>query len=113
MTLPPFLRPLRFSLGIPLGLTTLLALLMQPGVAAMLAWPFGPWAGLLFGHSDCTLGNQAPAPYAVLALVGAVALAGPMLARDQPWRGLTHALVSVWAVAWGGAALLSVANTLI
>ena len=78
---------------------------------SLLAPVLGPWAGLLYGHEDCTLGNLQP--LASWTLLGSLPLAaaGLYLGRDtraRPFALLAFVLViALWCVF----ALLSVLNT--
>ena len=52
-------RAIALAVGVPMALALPLcaAPRFEPGSA--LARLFGPWAGLLYGHSDCTMGSVA------------------------------------------------------
>lgn len=106
----------RWILGLsgllPLAGTIVLSFLMRGEAGALLTPVFGPWAGLLFGHSDCTLGNVAPLPSLALAAFGALSLAGAWLRRGRRGQAALLVCVLTWAAGWDLAALLSVANTL-
>jgi len=100
------------GVGLPLGVVEVMSLFMRPEPGSVLAPLFGPWAGLLYGHSDCTMGNQAPVASVVLLVLGGAALAGAARAER---RGVFASLMSLSVascVCWGLAALLSIANTL-
>jgi hypothetical protein len=88
------------------------ALLVHPEPASLLVPFFGPWAGVLYGHWECTLAAGHPWGLAAvaLALVGAAALAWR---RGGILRGLAGGLLGALLLAWFAAALLSGANTLV
>ena len=101
-------RRLALALGIPAALAAFWCLLMQPEAQSVVAPLFGPWAGHLYGHDDCTLASAAPS----LAW-GGIAFVG--LALFVVWRAPHRAVEWICAVlgslVWSAMAALSVANT--
>ena len=100
------------AVGVPLVAAGVLALLMRPEVNSLLAPLFGPWAGWLYGHSDCTLGNQAPGAAGGMVLLGIGALVGLVRVQTGVWHLLTVVVACTWTVGWELSALASIANTL-
>jgi hypothetical protein len=108
------MKAVGLALALPVVASAVWCSLMRTEVVSPLAPFCGPWAGLLYGHSDCTLGNGAP----LWSWLGAAALA---LAGLLAWRTngspsklrRIGAAVGVVAAAshWCWLALLSVANT--
>jgi len=99
------------AFAFPFGIAVVLCFLFRPGPGALLAPALGPWAGVVFGHWDCTMAHQLPVlSYALLAL-GAAALASFLRIPRQPWRSLLFTVVVLWAAAWEAASVLSVLNT--
>jgi hypothetical protein len=89
-----------------------LSFAMQPEPGAVAAPLLGPWAGIAFGHSDCTLGNQIPGASLGLAALGV--LLAVCLGRSKGHHGARVVVLSlglVWVAAWEFSALLSVLNT--
>jgi len=107
-------RWLLFALGLPVVATAVWCTLMRTEIVSPLAPLCGPWAGLLYGHSDCTLGNVAP----LWSWLGTAAL---LLAGLLTWRARRSpskvrrigagVLLVAAATHWCWLALLSVANT--
>ena len=93
--------------GIPAGLTGLLCLLLRQEPAAILAPVLGPWAGMAFGHLDCTMGTVLPLPSVLLAVVRP-----GLLYLWQQHGGRWLWAVLLWDLPWLAAALLSVLNSL-
>lgn len=101
---------------LPLVLAAMLCARLRPAPQACLAPLLGPWAGLLHGHSDCTLARTAPGlalwtSAALLAgLVAAASVrARPFLDRRRlAWLGFTWATL----LAWYASAILSIVNSL-
>lgn len=84
---------------------------MQPRLFSFCAPLLGPWAGHLFGHSDCTLAHAAPGwSFAAVVLVASAAFAVWGISPRR--RFLRIVVVANAALIWSVAALLSVANTL-
>lgn len=100
-----------FGFGLPLGLALAGCLLMRPEAGSLLAPAFGPWAGLLYGHRDCTFASFAPvAAFALLAL-GAGSLVALVRLRPGARRAVALWVMGLWSVAWELTALVSVLNT--
>jgi hypothetical protein len=97
------------AFGLPLALAATCALLIRLELVSLLAPLFGPWAGVLYGHHECTLARSVPLTATLVAL-GIAALAGAVFLRGA-WRTAFVGAGAVWAVAWELAALLSVVNT--
>lgn len=109
------LRAPLLCVAIPLAISSVLSLLLRTEPAALLAALSGPFAGLLFGHSDCTFVTVAPAWSALggasllIAVFTSVRLhASPRAAA----RRASHALLALATSHWALLGLLSVANTL-
>jgi hypothetical protein len=104
-------RTLALAIGVPLLLALPLCALLRPELGSALAPAFGPWAGHLYGHSDCTMAHAAPAASLTLAaLAGALGVGLALVHRRGAVLGLA-VLSAIWSLCWSGAALLSVVNT--
>ena len=101
----------RVGFGLPLILALLLCLLMRPEPGSVLAPAFGPWAGLLYGHSECTMASVFPAVAIALLALGVACLLGIRGRLPGVGRALALWATGLWAVAWEFTALLSVVNT--
>lgn len=111
-------RELRVPLlcvGAPFFFCTLMACAARPEPLSAVAPVFGPFAGWLFGHSDCTMATVAP----VWSGLGAFALIAALLAsarfhasQHRTRRRLSHAALALAAIHWALLAALSIANTL-
>jgi len=101
----------RIGFGLPLALVLLLCVLMQPEPGSVLAPAFGPWAGLLYGHSECTMASVFPAVAIALLALGVACLLGIRGRLPGVGRALALWATGLWAVAWELNALLSVVNT--
>jgi hypothetical protein len=108
--------PTRFSRGIRLALLLPAAVggfgstLLQPDWFSPFAPVLGPWAGFLYGHSDCTLANAAPAWAAVAVALGLCAL-GAIFVAPTRFHWMRIAITANAAAVWSAAAWLSVVNT--
>jgi hypothetical protein len=98
--------------AVPLVLATVWSLLLRPELVSLLAPLFGPWAGHLYGHQECTLASATPEVTIAAVALGALALASLALARGRVPRLLAWALAGAWTILWTGMAVLSVLNTL-
>ncbi len=83
---------------------------MQPHWFSPFAPVLGPWAGFLYGHSDCTLANAAPA-WAAVAVALALCALGAIFLAPTRFRWTRIALTANAAAVWCAAAWLSVVNT--
>ncbi len=101
----------RLGFAIPLGLTVMLSMLMRPEAGSLLAPAFGPWAGLLYGHSDCTMASVFPVVAFALVALGAVSILAVRRLNRGRARSVALWVTGLWAVAWEIMALLSVVNT--
>jgi hypothetical protein len=103
---------LALGFGLPAALLVAFSLVVHAVPGSLLVPVFGPWAGMLYGHSNCTMGNQMPVASIALCVVGALALSATLLT----WRRAAFPFVAgatmLWAVAWQLMALASVLNTL-
>ncbi len=99
------------ALALPYGATATLSLIGRPEVGSFLAPLLGPWAGLAFGHADCTLATILPLPSLALAVLGGVALSGAFRSRRRRTFVPFAILTVTWALAWCLAALVSVVNS--
>jgi len=87
-------------------------LAMRPEPASLLAPPLGPWAGIAYGHHDCTMAAMLPGWTRAVVALGVVALAACIFGRRTRMRGVLPFLVTLWTAAWVALAWLSVVNTL-
>ena len=71
--------------GFPVIAVAVLASLIRPDLVSPLAPLLGPWAGSLYGHSDCTMGSVLPVSSGLLVGLGLLLVA---LGRLGPGEGL-------------------------
>lgn len=101
------------AFGVPFAVALGWCVLLRPEVGSVIAPVFGPWAGHVYGHSDCTIASNAPGFSVALVALGAGSLVGVWLMRGRRGRSAVVAVAALWAVVWEIAALLSVLNTTI
>ncbi|MEM7205019.1 MAG: hypothetical protein AAF628_32495 [Planctomycetota bacterium] len=77
---------------------------------ALLGPIFGPWAGLLVGHYECTMGTVRPAASITLAVIAGPILGTAWLARPPLVRNVMLGATALWAAAWCSFAVLSFIN---
>jgi len=105
-------RPItRIALVAPVLLAMVACFLMQPQPAALAAPLLGPWAGLAFGHMDCTLAAQFPIGSFALLGSGVLAFFGRLRASNDTVRTVLDVLLLLWLTIWCAFAVLSVLNT--
>jgi len=100
------------ALGIPLLLGWIGLGLLRPELASAVGPLLGPWAGVAYGHGECSMASVKPLASAVVTAFGLVAGAGLFLARRRGPQTLALLVAAVWGLAWVGMAGYSVANTL-
>jgi hypothetical protein len=99
------------AFALPFGLAAVLCLVARPAAASLVAPALGPWAGVLYGHQDCTLGSVLPALSLGIAGAGAVLLVTLRSLRPGTWHTVVLVAAALWALAWETAALISVVNS--
>lgn len=102
------------ALAVPAALAVAGCLLVRPEPASLIAPLLGPWAGLAYGHSDCTLGNQVPAWswLSGVALVCSVPTAIQLQRSERAAvRRTALATVVLLGFQWFAMAWLSAVNT--
>jgi hypothetical protein len=103
----------RIASVLPFALGACSTLLLRPVVASFLAPLAGPWAGLLYGHSDCTMANTLPVPSFTAVGLGITIGCGLVFAgAESRWRHAWRAGLVAWGLLWNVLAALSVVNTL-
>ena len=95
---------------LPFAALLLICVVARPRIGAFVAPFLGPWAGVAYGHYDCTMGHAAPLPSFGLAVFGAASGVGLVLARGANGRTLALSALVVWALGWELAAFLSFVN---
>ena len=90
------------------AIAALLALLVRPAWASLLAPLAGPWAGHLYGHADCTLASLNPGASLIALGVLPVVIAVALVGRRRVAAGVPLLL---WSLAWSGLAWLSAVNS--
>jgi hypothetical protein len=108
----PGWSPLWIAPLVPLALGLVLSFALRREPSALVAPLLGPWAGLVFGHHECTMAVALPAWSAAACASGVAVLAAAVLLRRGGARGLIPFVATLWALLWVGLALLSVLNTL-
>jgi hypothetical protein len=84
---------------------------MRPELPTLITPVLGPWAGIVFGHQECTMANAAPEHSMVVIAFAFVVAAAWVFLRGTVARILVPALAAIWAVGWSALALFSVINT--
>lgn len=95
-----------WATGVPYAFAVGLSLLIRTEPGSLIAPAFGPWAGIVFGHSCCTMGTFFP-----LGSIGLVAIGGAVIYLYARFRGGWLTGVVLWELPWLCAALLSVLNS--
>ena len=80
------------------------------GPAGLLGPVVGPWAGLLVGHHDCTMGTLYPAQSIGLGLAALPIFGLAVWGRRNGVQWGMAGVGLVWALAWCAAAMLSFIN---
>ena len=101
----------RLGFGLSFGFVLVTCLLLRPESVSLVAPVLGPWAGVLYGHHECTLATQWPTATYVLVITGVALVIGILTLRGRPSHQWVLTGTALWAVAWETTALLSVANT--
>lgn len=115
--LPWFLRVPRATLwcvAIPYALAMIGCLLARPEIGAFVAPLLGPWGGVPFGHSDCTMASALPGPSAFAVGWLALSLLLSWFLRATPSHFLriaSHTSLALAATIWCGLAWLSAVNS--
>lgn len=114
---PWFLRTPRVTLkcvAIPYALATVGCLLARPEIGAFVAPLLGPWGGVAFGHSDCTMANALPGPSAFAVGWLALSLLLSWFLRATPSQFLrvaSHVSLALAATCWCALAWFSAVNS--
>lgn len=97
-------------LGAPALLCVLTFVLAGPDLASLLAPWLGPFAGMVWGHADCTMWNQSRgAAIAAIALgLGSLALFVVADRRKGPLAALIPG--ALWSLVWCALATISALN---
>ncbi|MCY3002870.1 MAG: hypothetical protein NTV21_13800 [Planctomycetota bacterium] len=115
--LPRFLRVPRVTLqcvAIPYALATVGCLLARPEIGAFVAPLLGPWGGVPFGHSECTMASALPGPSAFAVGWLALSLLLSWFLRATPssfLRIASHTSLALAATCWCALAWFSAANS--
>lgn len=104
-------RGWRIAWLVPLVVCLAWSLLMRPEFASLGAPLFGPWAGYLYGHRECTLATVLPGWSFTLLGGGALALVAYPRARAAVPRILLATWIVAWSLAWSAFGVLSVLNS--
>lgn len=107
----PLGRAAQLGWLLPWLAATSLCFLMRRELPSLFAPLLGPWAGLAYGHHDCTMGTVMPAVSWGAALLGAVAIPTALRARSPRLRRAGRIATLLWAVLWFGLAVLSAVNS--
>ena len=115
--LPWFLRVPRATLlcvALPYALATAGCLLVRPEVGSFLAPLLGPWGGVPFGHSECTMASALPGPSAFAVGWLALSILLSWFLRATPSNFLriaSHTSLALSATIWCALAWFSAANS--
>jgi hypothetical protein len=104
-------RGWRIAWLVPFALGVLPCFALQREPASLIAPLFGPWAGLLYGHRECTMASQIPIPTLATSIAGVALVAGYLWLRPGAARTALATALIAWALAWTILATLSVLNT--
>jgi hypothetical protein len=99
-------RTLLLCSAIPAALIVGASLLVRTEFGSLGVPLLGPCAGLLYGHSDCTLANAAPLWSWIGTGALALAAGGVVLVRRSPRRLPRASALVVWTLAWSHWGLL-------
>jgi hypothetical protein len=114
---PWFLRTTRVTLQcvvIPYALATVGCLLVRPEVGSFVAPLLGPWGGLPYGHSECTMASALPGPSAFAVGWLALSILLSWFLRATPshlLRIASHASLALAATIWCALAWFSAVNS--
>ena len=81
-----------------------------PSIVALAVPLFGPWAGMLYGHWDCTMAHQLPGWTLALCLALIAWVAALVRVRNRAGRIAAGSAAVLWVIAWELLALISVVN---
>ena len=115
--LPWFLRVPRATLlcvALPYALATAGCLLVRPEVGSFLAPLLGPWGGVPYGHSECTVASNGPgiAALAVGWLVLSLLLVWFLRRTPSSFlRIASHTSLALAATCWCALAWISAVNS--
>jgi len=104
-------RALVLAFAIPAAIALGWSLLLRPELPTLITPVLGPWAGVAFGHHECTMANAAPEVSTAVVALGIVVAAAWVFLRGSVARILVPALAAMWALGWCTLALFSVVNT--
>jgi len=104
-------RGLVLAFAVPAAIALVWSLLLRPKLPTLITPVLGPWAGLAFGHQECTMANASPKLSTAVIAFGFVAAAAWAFLRGPVARVLVPALAAMWALGWSTLALFSVINT--
>ncbi|MBI5431883.1 MAG: hypothetical protein HZA52_03520 [Planctomycetes bacterium] len=113
MQLPSAPRSRAWNLAIvaPFVACALWSSLIRPELRSFAAPLFGPWAGYLYGHHDCTLATISQSASVASAVFGALAFGAYARVRSRAARMTISLVLLLWSSAWAATAALSVLNT--
>jgi hypothetical protein len=103
-------RAVVLALAVPLAIGAAWSLLLETTPLSLLAPLAGPWAGLLYGHEECTMASAMPL-VAWLSVAGLALAAALALHPSTRARAVTSVPVALLAAWWVWMALMSVLNT--
>ena len=92
-------------------LAAVVCMMMRTEALSVAAPLLGPWAGILYGHYDCTMANVLPMVSWSAAGLGALAAWMLYFAKRPTARVIATLLAFSWAPFWSGLAVLSVLNS--
>ena len=110
MSQPAMSRRLLIALLAPLALALVLCLVVQPEPGALVAPLLGPWAGLAWGHSECTMAKALPGPSYATVVALSVVLWLYLRAHASRGRAVLAALLFIAVLSWSALAVLSALN---
>ncbi len=96
---------------VPILLASFVSFLLRHEAGAVAAPLFGPWAGYMLGHADCTLAAVIPRRSYSLLISGVVICVIRLRVEEEVERDSYSVLLLLWSCIWLASGVLSVLNT--
>jgi hypothetical protein len=96
---------------VPILLASFVSFLLRHEAGALAAPLFGPWAGYILGHADCTFAAVIPHRSYSLLISGVVICVVRLRAEEEVERDSWSLMLLLWSCLWLVSGVLSVLNT--